>query len=145
MRILSNYDIGDLCRKHNIMLNGLLYKNNIPKTLKNGWYIYLMAKSNDNVGHYVAFYYNNNNNYYFDSYGQVPCLEVDKLLNHKYVYNRKKIQSLNSSSCGWFCLMIINECNRHNNTISSWNNVINQFSDKEQINENILESYWKNI
>jgi hypothetical protein len=89
-------------------LNGIYMKDEIPKKLKNGWYIFNMDDSTDprDGTHWVAFKRSNNNNFYFDPIGIIPPLEVlEKCKNCNY--NKKQIQDIDSTACGWFCIAII--------------------------------------
>lgn len=69
--------------------------------------------------HFVAVSCNNSTLYYFDSFGR-KCnnkdikLFIKKNLNgKKYVYNKKCIQDINSTFCGFFCLSFIISLNKN--------------------------------
>jgi len=89
-------------------LNGIYMKDEIPKRLKDGWYIINMDDSNDprNGTHWVAFKLENKIMYYFDPIGIIPPIEVLKLGWTCY-YNNQQIQDRHSTACGWFCISFI--------------------------------------
>lgn len=116
-------------------LNGIFMKDEIPKKLKNGWYIFNMDDSTDprNGTHWVAFKRKKNNDFYFDPIGIIPPLEV--LAECKEcIYNTKQIQDRNSTACGWFCIAVILWDKKWGNI----NRFVNCFSDNPKKNDLIL-------
>ena len=66
-----------------------------------------------------------------------PPKDLEKKLG-TYTYNHNKIQSLNSDSCGWFCLMCINYCEDRCNALTSFYKLQTLFSDKSVTNEKLF-------
>ena len=142
MKVLSNYDIQTICKQHNIRINGIVYKNELPGTLQKGWFIYLIRNGYDNSGHWCCFRIGKPC-LYFDSFGTRATEELERRLGNDYVYNHNKIQHLNSSSCGWYCMMIIQQCEKHGNTGDAFKEALSRFvPDKPEINERVLQNYW---
>jgi len=145
MRLLNSFDIEQLCRRHDIKMNHIYCRDEIPQHLHDGWYILNLDRASGAGTHWCTFMVNNgnNNNLYFDSFGFPPPNELEHLLK-TYTYNTKKIQDLNSDSCGWFCLMAIKYCEDRGNGPRPFNQFLSLFSDKSTINEKILENFFRN-
>ena len=146
MKELSNVEIWQLCRKYGIHLNRIYSRDEIPYNLSKGWYIFNLDKADNEGTHWVCGYYaghGNSGNLYFDSFGFIPPQHLSNIFG-SYVYNNRKIQSLESSSCGWFCLMCINVCEhtKPENTNTSFNKFLKYFSINSDRNEKILADYF---
>ena len=142
MRLLTSYDIEELCRRHDIKMNHIYCRDEIPEHLHNGWYILNLDRASGQGTHWCCWYYGDNNNLYFDSFGFPPPKELEHRLK-TYTYNTKKIQNLNSDSCGWFCLMCIKYCEDRGNGPRPFNQYLSLFSDKSATNEKILENFFR--
>ena len=75
--------------------------------------IFNLSKHNSDGSHFIAIYTNKNHIIYFDSFGKkcsnkyiLKFINKNKK-NRPIIYNRKNIQSSNSSFCGFFCLAFI--------------------------------------
>lgn len=145
MKVLSNYELIDLANKYNIPLVAIYNKDTIPKLLKDGYYIINLDRSDGTGTHWTcASFRIGKINYYFDSFGFEAPKQLEQLLG-RYLYNDKIIQSLNSNSCGWFCLFMIKYCSSNNNNFN-YISFLNQFRDNEpNYNEQILENYFKQL
>jgi hypothetical protein len=133
-KVLSNIKLYNGC----YMKDELNYNN-----IKNGFYIINLDDNDGNGTHWCALYVDKHNNkFYFDSYGFEPPKEISK----PYFYNNKIIQSLNSSSCGFFCILWILYLNKYINndifyTIFNFNDFFGQidgFNDKDNNNNEII-------
>ena len=115
--MLTNFDIEELAVKMDIPLEGVFFKNELPKKIKhNRFYVINLEDSVDektnerNDGsHWVALQVNNTNNkiepIYFDSYGALPPKDVIEFAGvKKLVSNEKDIQSIVSDVCGFYVL-----------------------------------------
>ena len=96
--------------------------------------------------HYTCYYKSHiqHNNLYFDSFSFPAPQELSNKLG-RYIYNHNVIQSLNSSSCGWYCIMIVRECEKLDNSPEAFEEVLSRFTNKPDTNERILENYFSNL
>ena len=141
MKTLTTSDIWQMCSQYHLKLNGVFCRDEIPSKLHQGWYILNLDKSSGGGSHWTAWYYGKSYNLYFDSFGFEPPQElVNKIQPFKY--NSKKIQNLNSDSCGWFSLYCIAYCERRGNDLNAFNSFLSLFTDKPENNEQILENYY---
>ena len=65
--------------------------------------------------HWVSTYIENGKINYFDSFGLPPFQEIvnhAKEKNLTLIHQNNQIQSLNTTTCGYFCLYFLNEMNR---------------------------------
>lgn len=70
-------------------------------------YIINLDTSNNPGSHWVAVYFGKEP-FYFDSFAFPPTLNsIKRFLGKKYKYNKKKMQSIYSLSCGHFCLYFL--------------------------------------
>ncbi len=116
---LTDTQIKELCKKMNIPLAGVFFKNEIPNALeKNKVYFINLDDDFDESGslnsgsHWTCFVivkYPNGDlaPMYFDSYGCPPPEGVkEKMMKSskkKIPFSTKDIQSVMSNCCGWFC------------------------------------------
>jgi hypothetical protein len=120
---LTDLQIKELAKRMSIPLEGVYFKNELPKTLKyNKSYIINLEDSIDEFGnendgtHWTFAQVNKSPNgkitsIYFDPYGQPPPNNVKesimKASNMKSVpYSEKDIQSLMNNACGFYCLAL---------------------------------------
>jgi hypothetical protein len=143
MKLLTSYDIENMCSQYNIHMNDIYCRDAIPTLLHEGWYILNLDKATGDGTHWCCWYYGVTN-LYFDSFGFVCPVEREKRLK-TFQYNGKKIQNLNSDSCGWFCVMCIKYCEDRGNTPRAFNQYLSLFTDKCSANEKILENYFLNL
>ena len=140
VKLLTSFDITNLCSKYNIKINGIYCRDEIPATLQTGWYILNLDRSTGGGTHWCCWYYGATLSFYFDSFGFSPTKDLETKLGN-YRMNEKKIQSLNSDSCGWFCLMCIKYCEDRGNTSESFNKLLSLFTNQANSNERILEHF----
>jgi hypothetical protein len=145
MKCLTTDEIIDLCHRYNIKINGIICRDQLPKQLNEGWYILNMDKASGEGTHWVCFKYSGRNeiNLYFDSFGFEPCKELANRIQ-PFKYNCLKIQSINSSSCGYYVLYCIWFCERYGNGTNALNKFMSLFTEKANTNEKILEHVWIN-
>jgi hypothetical protein len=119
MKELTSYDIEKLAHQLNIDIKGIYCRDEITKINKLGWYVINMDLHTGSGTHWVCCYFGQNHNFYFDSFGEVAPQQLHNKLE-PYMYNHKQIQSMNSDSCGWYCLAVIRYCESYGNTTHSF-------------------------
>ncbi len=137
---LSNYDIDEIIANYKIPFNGIYSKDSLPNKLMNGFYIINLQDSDDGNGTHWTTLNKINDGYsiYYDSFGFVPPKDVEDKL-HKYDYNDKQIQNINSTSCGFYCIAFIKFMYSHsNNPQKAFQTFISLFKNETIDNENIL-------
>lgn len=122
--MLTNYDIEKICEKLDLPLVGVFMKDDLPQTRKIGSYIINMDNSDGEGTHWVFAkifcddndddneFILNDKSYkycgalYFDAFGIGMPQEIEKFLEpfSKKSVNKKQIQNINSSQCGWYCI-----------------------------------------
>ena len=130
MNVLDNLQIESILKDNKVKINGIYPKNMIPRDEAIGWTIVNMQDSTDGGGtHWVCFYKSPFISLYFDSFGMVAPLEIEDSIG-KYIYNKKQIQDIEDSSCGYYCIACI--CNVRD--LSSFENFLGKFkSPKENV------------
>jgi uncharacterized protein (UPF0297 family) len=95
-----------------------------------------MQSENEGHGsHWVACNKIGNNIEYFDSFGCIYPEDLQKTFSHCYItWNKKQIQNINSSACGYFCIGL--GCYITRNKKSEY--FIANFSTNTSINDMIL-------
>ena len=120
-----------------------------PLTKKSNFsIIFNLSKHDEKGSHFIAIYKNKKQIIYFDSFGQPPKKPlILRFLkkhgkNHKFSYNKIKIQDDASSFCGIFCLSFLaaqeNEINLQKYILQF--NQTNLF-ENDQISTNLLKSF----
>jgi hypothetical protein len=143
MNTLTNIQIDEMLK--NIKnYYGCFSKDEIRTKLKEGFYVINLQNRNDGDGtHWCILYITNHYQLWFDSYGFICPENIDKLCN-KLVFSEKMVQSLDSSSCGYYVILFILNMNQYNindrNLINKYNDFINLFSKDTKLNERILKN-----
>lgn len=158
MAMLTNFDLVDMCREHNVPLNGIVSKDKLPPKnhTRDGGYIINLQDDKDQFGndldgtHWTAFYIEKGKAVYFDSFGFIMPLQVQEFLSdYKPVpYNVKTIQSVRSGVCGWYCfyfLYYMSHSKKNKSLIDRFVNFLDIWSDKPSDNREILEEKLKPI
>ena len=141
MRELNDKELIDLSKKYNIVINDIYNRDTVPSKLIEGWYIINLDKRGNPGTHWTCCYAGNTN-IYFDSMGFRAPEQLDKVLK-PYVFSKKEIQDLESSSCGWFCLQCIIFCGDDANTVSKrYDNFIQNYGPHTSINESKLIKFF---
>jgi hypothetical protein len=144
MKSLSDYDIYQILKKNNLIINGIYTKDKLPSKLKNGFYIINMQDSTDGNGtHWTILLKNNNTIIYYDSFGVVGPETLTKRFK-KYYYSLLQCQNVASSSCGFFIIFFIYFM-YNNRTLEQYNKFINIFHDTPINNEKKLKSIFNDI
>ena len=149
--LLSNIDIEELCKmfKINLVFCGFKAKLNNLRVIP-GSYVINLDEINSQGSHWVCFYINNKFCVYFDSFGEEPPLEVINFCrksNIKLMSNYFKIQDINGTECGWYCIAFLYWMNKYKNVNQYILNMFNKQFDTENTknNKSILQKYIKSI
>ena len=142
MKELNDKEIMILADKFNIKINGIFNKDKLPNKFSDGWYILNLDDYKGGGTHWTCFRVLGNDKIYFDSFGFIAPEYLDKMLK-PYTYNKKEIQDINTSSCGWFCLQCIIYCsNSVHDAKTTFNNFIKNYGDNTMMNEHLLSRYF---
>ena len=79
--------------------------------------------------------------FYGDSFGQPAPQHLTTLMkktNKRIIINEKQIQDIDSTSCGWFCIMFIRQLIKGYKPKM----IIDWFTDDTKLNEKKLENYF---
>ena len=141
MKSLTNFELEKLLAKQNVNINGIVSKNELPATLKRGWYIINLMDSDAGSGsHWCCFKYDNAHLIYYDSMGFEPPLEVLDVAKNDILYSNNQIQNEMSSSCGWFCIVcILNDQVGLSDSVTKFKQFLSRFQENTHINEHILQ------
>ena len=141
MNSLSSNDIYDICKNKGLILNGIHLKDDLPNKLNKGFYIINLQskKSNGNGTHWTVFYFDNKKNLYFDPMGFVPPESVEKRIK-PYIYCDNQIQSIDTSSCGFYCIAFISFLSKTKNKDDGFKTFVKLFSINVNMNENVLNN-----
>ena len=107
---LKNYI--NLCKKTTQIFLGVFARNELPKVKYPSCFI-INNKNKNNIGeHWLAFFYDKDKNCsFFDSYGlpaSFYCLnEFIDFTSISKNYNKIQYQSIDTTSCGYFCLLFL--------------------------------------
>jgi hypothetical protein len=143
MNTLTNIQIDELLKPVK-NYKGCFSKDEIRTKLKEGYYIINLQNSKEGSGtHWTCLYVTKYYDLWFDSYGFICPENIEKLCN-KLIYNSKMIQSLDSSSCGYYVILFIMYMNKFdindNMLIVKYNDFCNQFKNDTKLNERILKN-----
>lgn len=166
--MLTDIQIKDLCKKMNVDLEGVYFKDQLPKKIKpNTAYIINMENAldeygNENAGsHWTALQVNKYPNgkiepFYFDSYGQPSPENVKKVVmdtfGQKLPFSKRDIQSLMNNACGFYCCALLHFVNaskyRSGNFYQDIENFLSMFDDLNESvdwkkNEYILKHFFQ--
>ena len=137
---LSNIDIEEILKSQKIKVT-VYMKDELPLTLKRGFYVINLQSSTVGSGtHWTALYYNSKHSYYFDPFGFIAPTEVEQKLN-EYTFNNKQIQNLKSTACGYYCIAFIIFMNKRKNKKVGFIIFVDEFSTNTKKNDKLLYNY----
>ena len=131
---LTNTDIGNLMRHYKVPYHGCYIKNRLPIRLENGAYVVNLNGSS----HWTGLIKDGSDYYYFDSFGFPAPIEVEHRIGD-YTWSDIDIQSIMSSSCGWFVISWIRCMHKKKDKKKAYANFLKLFETKNLMeNESIL-------
>ena len=137
---LSNIDIEEILKSQKIKVT-VYMKDELPLTLKRGFYVINLQSSTVGSGtHWTALYYNSKHSYYFDPFGFIAPTQVEQKLN-EYTFNNKQIQNLKSTACGYYCIAFIIFMNKRKNKKLGFIIFVDEFSTNTEKNDKLLYNY----
>ena len=156
---LSNFDLKELAIKLKLGTVEIYMQdqlNSLAIDVANGKYIINLGKISDprtrGGTHWVALQCRNGKCMYFDSFGMPMSKDVERFAkSDKRIttvgYNKKIIQALESSLCGWHCLgfLTFNSRTTRDSIIESTNDLMNIYSDDVDFNAGRIRelmNYW---
>jgi hypothetical protein len=139
MNTLSNYDITEICKKMNLPIKGIYFKDALPTKPDKGFYIINIQSKDDprNGTHWTCLFYDGLKNLYYDSFGFPPPQELENIII-PYIYNDRDIQNIKTSSCGFYCIAFIKFLHKLKNKEKGYNIFLNMFNNDTTKNELIL-------
>ena len=139
MNRLTDHDILQILKSYNIKINGIYQKDKLPDKLLDGFSIINLQSSVDGSGtHWTCIYHSKDCDIYYDSYGFLSPKEVEDKINNSYFYNKKDIQDINSSSCGFFCIAFIKSLYFKKNKVEAFKKFLQHFTGNTKQNEKKL-------
>jgi hypothetical protein len=147
--LTSNTELLDILKNNNIKINGVFAKDKLKKplqdsknprraSLKDGFYIVNLDNSDGPGTHWTVLYkINDGFSFWWDSFGFPAPEEIEDLL-HKYEYNKKQIQDIKSTSCGFYCIAFIKFMINKQDKMKAFNTFCNLFRANTIDNEIIL-------
>ena len=111
--VTSDDDLHAMAAKLNIMLNGVYFKNELPRIPHEGNYIINMASSDDGSGgtHWTCVRLEDNGALYFDPFGIPEPRAVNDFMmkwvhndTKKIIRNQRDVQNISSNWCGQWCI-----------------------------------------
>lgn len=167
--MLSNFDIERICRKLKLPIVGVFSKDKLPEERTIGSYYINLQNHNDGNGtHWVMakIYCDDEREIetvavdskgkrlhrcgalYFDPFGIGMPREVEEFLKpfKPIAYSTRHIQNVNTSQCGWFCILCDYTLEHKQDTesyLDDFEKFLNMWDDKQTKNLELLKSYFK--
>ena len=136
---LTNKEIDELVKHYKIKnYHGCYIDDRLPKKLLNGYYVINL----NGQSHWTCLLKDGKDYYYFDSFGFVASQEVEDQIG-EYIHSDQDIQHINSTSCGWFCLVWMKMMQQRKDKKTAYSTFLNLFSKKSKDNEKILHELLK--
>ena len=154
--MLSNLQLHDLAKYYEVPLAGIYLRDQLPaKGPSPGLSIVNLDDSKPDFPygtHWTALWCDGSESIYFDSFGCLPCPEVQKWSKRKSKgglhYNAWICQSLNTECCGWYCLafgLFISREDAGEPLVTCVNRFVNLFENNTSRNESRLFQYIKSV
>ena len=108
MNRLSDSDLIQILNSYNIKINGIYQKDKLPNKLLDGFIVVNLQSSVDGNGsHWSALFHSKECDLYYDAFGFISPEAIEDKIKKSYYYNKRDIQNINSSSCGFYCIAFI--------------------------------------
>ena len=150
MRPLSNIDIGFYYRG-NPLFGGVISKDELQSQErllkyndKRAWIINMEDSDAGGGSHWCLLsLLDGGNGIYFDSYATPPPKDVLNFMKRhrsNNFMNNTEVQSLKSTSCGWYVIYILNNLIKNRKFLD----ILDDFTEDLNHNEKVLREYFKN-
>jgi len=144
--MLTNFQLEDMCKYYNVPLLGVVMKNELPTTVKDGNYILNLQSAPEGGSHWFPLTINGKESFIMDSFGAPPVLEVEKYVKRRkgcrLGYNNQIVQDMNSNNCGYysfgFLLYLKNNLKTNQSIYGCADEYIRNFVDDTRKNDAIL-------
>ena len=130
---LSNKEIDELVKHYKIKNYHGCYIDSDVRKINNG---FTVINLNGN-SHWTVLLKSGKKYYYFDSFGFPASQELEDMMN-EYVFSEIDLQNINSTSCGWFCIVWMRYMQEHKDKELGFSSFLKLFSKDTKKNEKIL-------
>ena len=133
MNELTDVEIDDILKKLDIPCHGCEIAAEMTEIKPGNTIVNL-----NGISHWTALIKDDNKYYYFDSYGfpAPECLE--DIMGEDYNWSKEQLQSINSSSCGFFCCAFLKFMHGKKDKDRAYKCFLDLFSNQRQKNEVVL-------
>ena len=139
MNRLTDRDIIEILHSYNIKINGIYQKDKLPNKLLDGFIVVNLQSSVEGFGtHWCALFHSKECDLYYDAFGFISPEAIEDKINKSYYYNKRDIQNINSSSCGFYCIAFIKYIQNKKNKLEAFDKFISLFSGNTKQNEKVL-------
>ena len=143
---MSNHDLIHWCRYLRIPIKDVLSRDeSVHHGHQQALLIYNLEPSYMRGSHWVATFVKDNVINYFDSFGMPPFQEMvnhARRKNMTLLHQNNQIQSINTTTCGYFCLLFLHQMNKG----VSYYDLLKVFDIYDTMkNEKFIEHHFKNI
>jgi hypothetical protein len=133
MNELSNLDIDLILKRLDVPYNGCEIAAEMTEIKPGNTIINLNGNS-----HWVCLIRDGNKYWYFDSYGFPSPEAIEDLIGEDYNYSKEQLQSINSSSCGYYCCAFLKFMQGKQDKDRAYKAFLDLFSNQRQKNEVVL-------
>lgn len=133
MNELTDREIDDILKRLNIPCNGCFITDELKEIKQGNTIINLNGSS-----HWCALIRDGNKYWYFDSYGFPAQEHLESLMKDDYSWSKEQLQSINSSSCGFYCCAFLKFMTGKKDKDRAYKCFLDLFSNQRQKNEVVL-------
>ena len=139
MNRLNDNNLIEILNSYNIKINGIYQKDKLPNKLLDGFIVVNLQSSVEGFGtHWCALFHSKECDLYYDAFGFLAPEAIEDKINKSYYYNKRDIQNINSSSCGFYCIAFIKYIHHKKNKLEAFDKFISLFSGNTKQNEKVL-------
>jgi len=138
MNRLTDRDLLEILQSYNIKINGIYQKDKLNKLLDGFTILNLQASFQGSGSHWTIIYNCKDYTLYFDAFGFLAPEAIEDKFKKSYYYNKRDIQDINSSSCGYFCVAVVKYIFHKKNKLEAFDKFIDLFSGNTKQNEKVL-------
>ena len=138
MNRLTDRYILEILNSYNIKINGIYQKDKLNKLLDGFTIINLQSSFQVQGSHWVCIFHSKECDLWYDSFGFLAPEAIEDKINKSYYYNKRDIQNINSSSCGFYCIAFIKYLYFKKNKLEAFDKFISLFSGNTKQNEKVL-------